>query len=379
MTKKRRKILVARAFKLRLKGIFICLLYMSLYPLSVAFRVTSIYLQIVAITASISFPVGVGLVVAHNLQQFFSEDYWIWIGGALLSFGLVPVLLSAIGKKAWNTLIDITKGFKDVDWNIFPDWKFPEAWKQSCNNIMKISNTVQDMFSKGWTLAKLAMLIFLISTLTTLVFPSTESRDQYHIIVVGSEEFHVNEIKKYLFKGGATFSLTYLKNANATGDGICLNKSQQEWLTVFRRAITECVEQTKDPAQQVPVLQVIGFSSSAPANPDDKAVNCEFANRRAKAVAAFLAGNGKEEWNCDDMKSANAIGRAQGLCAPEDVWVKDATDAFYLKIKQWNDHADMVNGRPANDGSPSDGLTSAAELLNRSVHIEVPKDFCQVK
>ena len=354
------------------------LMYGLLYPLSAAFRAFSIYLQIVATTASISFPVGIGLVIAQSLQSFLPEDYWIWINSSLLSLGLVPVLLPAIGKKTWNTLVDIIKAFKDADWQFFPSSELPKEWKQSYDNIRRIPKDIRKYTGKGW---KLAVLIFLLTTLITLALsigkPSPKSHNQYHVVVVGAEDLRVNEIKNYLFQGEAVFSLTYLKNANATGEGICLNKSQQDWLTEFRSAIVKCVEQAED--QEAPVLQVTGFSSSAPATPYDKVMNCEFANRRARAVAAFLAGKGKEEWNCDDMKSANANGNARSFCAPKDDWMEDAADGFQLKVRQWKLHADMVSGRPAYNGSSADGLTSAAELLNRSVHIEVPKDFCRVK
>lgn len=359
-------------------SVMLRLMYGFLYPFSAAFRAISIYMQIVATTASISFPVGVGLVIAQEIQSFLPEDYWILINGSLLSLGLVPVLLTSIGKKAWNTLVDIVKHFKEADWQIFPSLEFPKAWKKSCDNIRGIPDDIRKYGRKGW---KLAILAFLLTILITLVLslgePSPKLHDQYHVVVIGSEDLNAKEIKNYLFQGETVFSLTYLKNANATGEGICLNKSQQDWLDEFRSAITKCVEQAE--YQEVPVLQVTGFSSSAPATPNDQEVNCEFANRRAKAVAAFLAGKGKEEWNCSDMENANAIGNASSLCATRDDWMEEAADGFQLKVRQWKRHADMVGGRPAYDGSSADGLTSAAELLNRSVHIEVPRDLCLVK
>ena len=359
-------------------SVMLRLMYGLLYPFSAAFRAVSIYLQIVAKTASVSFPVCVGLGMALDLRSFFPEDYWTWINSSLFSLGLIPVLLTAIGKKAWNNLVDIIESLKDADWQIIPSFELPEAWSQSCNNIRRIPKDVQKYARKGW---KLAILVFLLTTFITLVLPlgkpSPKSRNQYHVVVVGSEDIPVNEIKNFLFQGETVFSLTYLKNASATGEGICLNKPQQDWLTKFRSAVKKCVEQAED--HEAPVLQVTGFSSSAPAAPNDQVVNCEFANRRAKAVAAFLADKGKEEWNCEEMKNANAIGNASSLCAPNDDWMQDAADGFQLRVRQWKLHADMVSGRPAYDGTSVDGLTSAAELLNRSVHIEVPKDLCLVK
>ena len=299
----------------------------------------------------------------------------------MLGIGLVPTLLSPIGKKAWAILVDIIRGFfKEADWQIFPSWKFPKACRRSCYHIRTIPKAAGNAFSSGW---KLTFLVLLISTLITFSLHSAESHDKYHVVVVGSEDLHVNEIKKYLFEEGTVFSLTYLENANKAGDGICLNESQQGWLKEFRTAITECMKQTRarDSSQEDPVLRVMGFSSSAPASPDheeDKMANCDFANRRAKEVAAFLADKDKKKWSCKDTK----IERTQYSCASESEndWVTVPTNnfRFRLEVRQWNNHADMVNGRPANDGSPEDGLTSPAELLNRSVHIKIPKDFCQV-
>ena len=52
-----------------LKSIFIHILYSALYPLSVAFRVTSIYLRIVATTAPILLSAGIGFMIALHLKS----------------------------------------------------------------------------------------------------------------------------------------------------------------------------------------------------------------------------------------------------------------------------------------------------------------------
>lgn len=192
-------------------------------------------------------------------------------------------------------------------------------------------------------------------------------------------------------RNGTVFSLTHLKDAQPMedGKGICLNKSQQAWLREFRTAIAACVGAERGNGAGGPVRQfdVTAFASVAPVKSSGVAsakLNCEIANRRADAVGAFLADEieYKSKWDCDSVKAD--FGAEDNHCAanPSDRSYQDYAGSHYgakfnVRVHRWRSPDEMKNGKPADDGALPGNRRYGVEMLNRSVHITVPRDFCR--
>ena len=199
----------------------------------------------------------------------------------------------------------------------------------------------------------------------------------------------LEENMKAHIRAGAVFSLTHLQDGQPkSGEGICLDEPQREWLGAFRDAIAGCAKLEQERGAfpgSTPTFEVTAFASAAPAKlgeADDPQVNCEIANRRAHAVGAFLAGEkiaDKRWWTCEDV--ARDFGKAQSLCDGDehiDYPKGDSDIGFRIRVNQWADPAQMEGGKPADDGSLPEERRYSVEILNRSVHITVPQGFCRV-
>lgn len=345
------------------------MLYILMYPFSLALRALSIIMLVSYQSLAIIAPVVVALMIWHFQDEILGViiEYMNWIS-VLSSLGFVSFIFSKINDKAWDCFDVIIKNIKEVDYAWFPCFDLPKAWEETNVNFKHIP----EIIVKGWELS-LLLGLGMILALVTLV-PKLKSEDRYHIVVVGMDEPKIPEIKKYLVQGDTTFSLVHVKNANASGDGICLAEYEKLWLTKFRNAINECKSNNEE--RDMPYLEITGFTSSAPASPHNEVVNCEFANLRAMAVAGFLTGNEKWKWKCDDVRKSHS--RSESLCDPDEIEKTCEGNGLRVKLKQWNSHAAMVAHKPVDDGTSSDGKTSALEFFNRSVHIRVPNDFCRV-
>ena len=216
----------------------------------------------------------------------------------------------------------------------------------------------------------------------------------------GGDDELTESLKAYM-RTGTVFSLSHLRDAQMKsgkqpGKGICLDKSQQEWLRAFRIAILECVKSKE--SGSAPTFEVEAFASVAPVRLDgdidesaSATLNCEIANRRADAVGAFLAygdlsGEGKnehvEKWSCpqvaEDFRTAKNL--CHGVHGERLRYPRDGEQgAFEVLVTQWTDPEQMHGGKPADDGALPDERRSSVEILNRSVHIRVPEDFCRVR
>ena len=342
---------------------------MAVYALSFVLRMISALILFVVRLTSIAIPLVIIGMAAWNYQkQLIAITDWKWIS-TLAALGLIPVFFSNITRKAYDALKDTLKEFNEI--NYIPCLEFPKAWELTKKYFKNIPRALWDGTKKGWALSTFLLLCLILILSAFFAQSKTSSGNPYHVVVAGISDLKRSEMN-HLMKGGTIFSLVYLKNAKSSGEGICLTEDQKEWLEIFRKAIEECVKQNKP--QEIPVLKIKGFASSAPATPHDEEVNCEFSNQRARVVAYFLTNKGKAEQICN--KQGEEFRKAKSLCQPEDSSTTYEGEGFLLEIEQWKNHGDMADERPANDGSPSDGITSAAEFFNRSVHIEIPKDFC---
>lgn len=198
------------------------------------------------------------------------------------------------------------------------------------------------------------------------------------------------QVLKAHLRNGTVFSLAHLRDAQPeSGEGICLTESQQAWLGDFRDAIAACVkaEGGNEPDAGVPRFYVKAFASVAPVKSTgltSEELNCEIANRRADAVGAFLANPAEHQskWDCDEAPAV--FGARDNPCAAgaradpfEDYTGRHNGAAFKVHVHMWRSPTDMEDGKPADDGVLPDDRRYAAEMLNRSVHITVPRGFCR--
>lgn len=256
--------------------------------------------------------------------------------------------------------------------------------------------------------ARLGLILALL-VLESATFQSIEEhRDNSYVAVVGADKIDNREVKKGILDG-VIFSLVHLENAQLpSGEGICLKESHMKFLKGLREAFVECIELEKKEGMHRndgPTFQVHGFASIAPVLPgaldgDDASdrLNCEIANRRAHAVAAFLA-HGEDEahaskWRCsasdddsqkdDGSQKGDYSRNIQCLCdAPCSDWkgeYKNSASAnepsFKVSVNEWTSPEEMKNGKPADDGKMPENRRFFVETLNRSVHILMPEGFC---
>ena len=171
------------------------------------------------------------------------------------------------------------------------------------------------------------------------------------------------------------------------GDGVCLEEGHKAWLRVFREAIVECVKierlRSSGAAKYVPTFDVKGFASVAPmqwSNGDGILPNCEVANRRADAVAGFLADEEryKAKWACEEVGDDFKLARK--LCTGEEKVYERSLDGidYRVRVLGWPDPREMEAKKPADDGALPNDRRYRVELLNRAVHIAVPENFCRV-
>ena len=189
-------------------------------------------------------------------------------------------------------------------------------------------------------------------------------------------------------RNGTVFSVTHLNDAQPkTGEGICLNASQQAWLREFRNAIAACVNAEAGSGAGIRRFDVTAFASVAPVDSSgftSAELNCEIANRRADAVGAFLVDETghKSKWDCDSV--ATDFGAAKEFCvasASEDPFQDYAGThngaAFEVRVHRWSSPREMEDRKPVDDGALPDDRRYDAEMFNRSVHISVPRGFCR--
>ena len=154
------------------------------------------------------------------------------------------------------------------------------------------------------------------------------------------------------FPAGTVFSLMYVAQGDLAEDklGICPDKANQRWLSLFREALVAC--SGSGPLE----VTVTGYASIAPVtesgviNQDKSDVfNCEIANQRTEAVAHFLASSdsaeeGKEDnhqWCLDLLKerrTPNQLCSGSGL---DREWGNQDNSNLKVKYRTWGDFKDI--------------------------------------
>ena len=180
------------------------------------------------------------------------------------------------------------------------------------------------------------------------------------------------------FPDGVVFSITHLVDAklDAQRTGICLNKTQVDWLSAFKQAIAECSAGKHEPLE----LEVLGYSSIAPAlGPDGTDAetvqwNRRIADERGAVVAKFLL----LEEGQDFSPEACAKGMNKDMTPYVDARVKLTTN-YRVSYTPWSGRENGASYPvPVDDGDYPGMRRFASELLNRSAHIVIKNDVCSI-
>ena len=383
----------------------------ALYPILLTVRVIT---RLVLLLATI-LPIGLPLLAVP-----FLHDLWPGLDAFTKHRYLQPIIVAvtflvAAGLFAWvfQVVVKYAASALGDFWDLVRkvlrrEREGPRVWlpylkiRQSlvvtwkCN-IAKIFPNAWDSLKAVWRLTGIVLAVSLLSLVAYPLFERpVQTVDRYVAVVdvndtKDTEPERVRVIKLYM-RSGALFSLVHADDAQPKeGQGICLGDPQQAWLEQFRIAIANCVKErggSAEPGADTPlVFKVTAYASIAPmhigGNTSESAkLNCKVANWRAQAVGAFLADPSPkkypEQWRCEDVKPR--FNKLPSECGGDELNSHyDGKDAdgneIRVDVHRWATPEQMFDGRPADDGTRPDKRRFAVEILNRVVHIELPKGF----
>ena len=376
------------------RGVWFLILLLS----SVLYHVLLFVLVVLPIALPISVVVGLFMQwdafidrIHHIGQETPIVQTLVFI---LVGAGVLGGIVMKIVEAAYEALIELGKAPVEV---IRKFWSRGFAFEAPpfgpwCASVAEIASTTWStvMIALRFAGALLAGVL-LIATAYPLFARPVQTVDRY-VTVVDAKDTDTGtwqEIRLYM-STSAVFSLAHVEDADpTTGEGICLGEPQRKWLDEFRKAIGNCMREAK-PTDEAPkpVFKVTGYASIAPMHVkgDTKAsprLNCKVANWRAAAVGDYLINPTKERantrWRCAHVEGTfnqnapddtHQCGRHYGAPNQEG-------NPFHVKVHQWTTPSQMAKGKPADDGARPNDRRFDVEILNRVVHIEVPKDFCR--
>ena len=324
----------------------------------------------------------------------------------LIGAGVLTWIITTLGRCASEQLDEIGKAVGDVwsrGWNL--GWKSLEELEKSWSDYIKTAPcNAWKAFKEAHLLTASLMLCVLLVVMYPMFAPKPPSppaqtvhstQNVYRYVAMfdarDTSRGTTGVINQYMTPG-TIFALVHKNNAQPkSGNGVCLDEPQREWLDVFRRAIETCVAQREYAV--APTFEVTGYASIAPMHVGgdirkSEKLNCKVANWRAAAVGAYLANpdnaENKKWWCCDDVEQdfnktlPNECGdfafTKKPLDGTED---DDGKPMFHVEVRKWSDPGQMIGSKPVDDGAVPNPRRFDVELLNRVVHIKVPEDFCR--
>ena len=261
------------------------------------------------------------------------------------------------------------------------------------DNIAEIPGTVGKALTRVLRFTGALLVgVFVIATAYPLFARPVQTVDRYVAVVdTRDTDTETNQEIKLYMSTGAVFYLAHVEDAQPqSGEGICLGEPQRKWLDEFKKAIQNCMENTKgSEGSEPPVFRVTGYASIAPMHrggdiDQSERLNCKVANWRAAAVGAYLTDpNPKADatrWNyCGDRENTfnETEPNETNKCGEHHEIPDQEGNPFRVKVHQWSEPSLMAKGRPADDGTRPDDRRFDVEILNRVVRIDVPDDFCR--
>ena len=310
----------------------------------------------------------------------------------LIGAGVLTWIITTLGKCALNQLREIGKAVRDV-WSKGRSLggKSLEDLEKSWRDYIKTAPcNAWKAFKEAKYLTRSLMLCVLLVAMYPVFAPKPKDRPVYVAVFEprGTSPETSDLIELYM-SSNPVFSLSHAKNAQPmTGEGICLDDPQQDWLNNVRKTMENCVAEDGSP----PTYEVKGYASVAPIHvdgdtSDTEKLNCKVANWRAAAVGAFLADPSEESehkkwWRCEDVEKNFNSGHPN-KCG---TFIKDPLDSskrvndkplFRVEVHQWEQAGEMIESKPADDGQVPDPRRFEVEVLNRVVRIHMPKVSCR--
>ena len=270
-----------------------------------------------------------------------------------------------------------------------PGWEIGDGFAVTWNcNFAKIPCKTKETSKSAWRLTAVLIGIVFMIVVAGPLFPEPLIKATYIFgdTISAKPEVTEQEIKKYMGLG-AIFSLAHFEDAQPeTAKGICIAGSEQEWLDAFRAAITSCAKWAKGPIDKdpKPVFKVTGYASVVPIRESGNSsksarLNCKVANWRAAAVGAYLASpeKHKDRWRCDDVRDMfnRNLPNDASECGELYAGPNQNGNPFRVDVYQWSTPSEMAKDI-AKDGKLLRDPRTGVEILDGTVHIEVPKGFC---
>ena len=346
--------------------------------------------------------------VEGYIGSFFEEEKRLAAQALslLIGAGVLTWVITTLGKCALNQLREIGRAVGDV-------WS--KGWSLGGKSLEKLEASWRDYIDtvpcdawKAFKRAHLLTISLMLCVLLVVMYPILDpkpppqpaqtvhsTQNVYRYVAMfdarDTSQGTTDVIIQYLTPG-TIFALVHKNDAQPkSGNGVCLDEPQREWLDVFRRAIETCVAQREYAV--APTFEVTGYASIAPMHVGgdirkSEKLNCKVANWRAAAVGAYLANpdnaENKKWWCCDDVEQdfnktlPNECGdfafTKKPLDGTED---DDGKPMFHVEVRKWSDPGQMIGSKPVDDGAVPNPRRFDVELLNRVVHIKVPEDFCR--
>ena len=376
----------------------------ALYPILLALRVLARLLSVLATIVPIVLPIAAVPWLRARWPEFDAIEQYpipqpiVEAVGFLVAAGLFAWVFQILVKHAVSAFDKFWTSVRRVGWKTYGG---RNRWFPGCEIKMSVAVTwrlnVKRSMKQVWYSSKvvwrLVVTVLAVVVLSLAAYPllqrPVQTVNQY-VAVVDTDQDTAGLLKLYMHSG-ALFSLVHAKDAQPKeGQGICLGDPQQAWLEQFRIAIANCVKEggggTERPDDPL-VFKVTAYASIAPmhlgGNTSESAkLNCKVANWRAQAVGAFLADPESKEyekqWHCDHV--GNRFNKLPSECGGDELNSHyDGKDAdgneIRVDVHRWATPEQMFDGRPVDDGTPKQ-RRFAVEILNRVVHIELPKGFC---
>lgn len=389
---------------------FVWIARLVVWPFSFLLRIFARLLLIACTAAPVALPVlaliGLFLLLRDPEATVLGLDLAKYVNGAfartvafLIGAGVLAGLLKTMGGFAWREFLELEKAVSDVlhekGWLAGLAIKNAFAITWNCNFARIPSETRKTLQSARRLTYALIAGVLLVVVAYPFFDPPVRLVDRYVAVVDVRDtkpETTSHTIKLFM-RTSAVFSLAHTRDAQPQeGEGICLEQPQRDWLDEFRKAIANCMaEGSTNESPQPPEFVVTGYASIAPMHVGGDAsqsarLNCKVANWRAAAVGAYLANGANAEdkaektrWGCEEVKATfnDDAPNDTHPCGKHYDGPKNQEDnPFRVKVNQWDTPAEMVTGKPADDGTPNDRRFDV-EILNRVVHIGVPTKFCR--
>ena len=146
------------------------LLRALLYPLSVLFRLISLYALLLRTLIAVWIPVAIGLAISTAIGPLLCDMHQA-LKVALLATGVVSLLMMRVAKESLTSLQVIVTEIRTLNVLPLPSWKIKKGFKDTSNNFKEMPKVAKKCLKQSWVLGAMA---FLVVTSIALGYPDRE-------------------------------------------------------------------------------------------------------------------------------------------------------------------------------------------------------------